>query len=202
MKSTSQALIEELIELTKDNMNEVEFFLTQPDLSLNYKSKQKAWSALECIAHLNLYSDFYIPEIEGRIKSKVRNTKENHNNGHFESNWLGEYFAKALRPLNQTGDSGTKMKTLPSANTLGSAWNKATLEKFIRQQKQMLNLLDQARNIDLVKTKTSISITKLIKLRLGDTFRVVIYHNQRHIQQALRAIKAAESVSEGKLQNI
>ncbi|RXM56703.1 hypothetical protein BOQ60_25350, partial [Chryseobacterium sp. CH1] len=31
--------------------------------------------------------------------------------------------------------------------------------------------------IDLEKTKTSISISKLIKLKLGDTFRFVIYHN-------------------------
>ena len=41
------------------------------------------------------------------------------------------------------------------------------------------------------KTKTAISISKLIKLRLGDTFRVLIYHNERHIKQAERAIKEA-----------
>lgn len=41
-----------------------------------------------------------------------------------------------------------------------------------------------ARNKDLGKIKTSISISKWIKLKLGDTFRVIIYHNERHIVQA------------------
>ena len=38
--------------------------------------------------------------------------------------------------------------------------------------------------IDLNKTKTAISISKLIKLKIGDTFRVVVYHNERHLIQA------------------
>jgi hypothetical protein len=47
-------------------------------------------------------------------------------------------------------------------------------------------LLDKAKNVSLGKTKTGISISKLIKLKLGDTFRFVIYHNIRHIEQAKR----------------
>ena len=39
-------------------------------------------------------------------------------------------------------------------------------------------------SLDLNKIKTAISISKWIKLKLGDTFRVVVYHNERHIKQA------------------
>ncbi|MGB3549023.1 MAG: hypothetical protein WBA17_18760 [Saprospiraceae bacterium] len=42
------------------------------------------------------------------------------------------------------------------------------------------------------RTKTAVSITKLIRLRLGDTLRVVVYHNQRHVAQALRAAGMSE----------
>jgi hypothetical protein len=55
----------------------------------------------------------------------------------------------------------------------------------------MLELLEAARTVDLTRTKTGISITNLIKLRLGDTLRVVVYHNWRHIEQAQRAIQSA-----------
>ena len=77
-----------------------------------------------------------------------------------------------------------KMKTFKDKNPLGSKLDKSTIERFISQQEQVLNLLDKSRKIDLSKTKTAISISKLIKLRIGDTFRVVIYHNERHLVQA------------------
>ncbi|WP_317044615.1 DinB family protein [Chryseobacterium geocarposphaerae] len=58
----------------------------------------------------------------------------------------------------------------------------------MKQQEQMLDLLKNAQNVDLNKTKTGISISSLIRLKLGDTFRFVIYHNQRHVQQAKRVL--------------
>jgi hypothetical protein len=32
-------------------------------------------------------------------------------------------------------------------------------------------------------------LTKFLKLGLGDTLRVVIYHNERHLAQAIRAVE-------------
>jgi uncharacterized damage-inducible protein DinB len=51
-------------------------------------------------------------------------------------------------------------------------------------------LLQSAREVDLNRTKTAISITKLITLKLGDTFRFVITHNERHMAQALATLPA------------
>jgi hypothetical protein len=59
---------------------------------------------------------------------------------------------------------------------------------FARQLQTMLELLHLAAKTDLNKVRTSISISSLIRLKLGDTLRVVIYHNERHIRQAERAI--------------
>jgi hypothetical protein len=86
-----------------------------------------------------------------------------------------------------------KMKTFKSMNPVGSELNMDTLKKFLSQQQAILNLLDKSKAVDLNKTKTGISISKWIKLRLGDTFRVVIYHNQRHIVQAERVLKESGS---------
>ena len=60
----------------------------------------------------------------------------------------------------------------------------SVLDKFIHQQEQLLQLLEVSRQTDLTGVKTSISISKWIKLRLGDTLRVVVYHNLRHVVQA------------------
>lgn len=180
MKVTSKALIAELIEKTRQNINQVETLNLKAIDSLNWKANKDTWSALECIEHLNLYSDYYLPEIEQRIIKSTCNHET-----YFKSGALGNYFAKSMIPKEKLN----KMKTFKDKNPNGSILDKTTLERFLTEQEKMLELLNKAKNINLNKTKTSISITKLIKLKLGDTFRVVIYHNERHLIQALKTLE-------------
>ncbi len=76
------------------------------------------------------------------------------------------------------------MKTLKVNNLLGSHLDRSVIDRFITQQKECLELIEKSKNVNLAKTKTAISITKLIKLRLGDTFRFITAHNERHLLQA------------------
>lgn len=175
MKMKTAILIEDLIERSRNVLNRVVTYQSMGQKDLNWKSDDKSWSVLECIEHLNRYGDFYIPEIDQRI-SKAEDTPVET----FHSGILGNYFAKSMLPKEKLN----KMGTFKSMNPAGSSLDKAVLDKFIDQQKLLLELLNAARTKNLTKVKTSISISKWIKLRLGDTFRVVIYHNQRHIVQA------------------
>jgi len=71
--------------------------------------------------------------------------------------------------------------------------DKTALGTFTGQLNEMLQLLKLAAGTDLTKVKTGISISPFIKLRLGDTLRVVIYHNERHLRQAIRAVNISGS---------
>ena len=71
----------------------------------------------------------------------------------------------------------------------GSQLNKQVLTEFLEQQNQMIDLLEHARNLSLNKTKCAITISKWIKLKLGDTFRFIIYHHQRHIVQVEKILE-------------
>ena len=181
MRTSKSRLIEDLISRTKANLNAVEQFKVLSEKELNWKENAESWSVLECIEHLNLYGDFYLPEIKRRIAqaSTAGDSSE------FKSGLLGNYFAKSMLPKEKLN----KMKTFKDKNPSGSKLNKGVLHRFTDQQKEMLDLLNKARKVDLNKVKTAISITKLLKLRLGDTFRVVIYHNQRHIVQAEKVLR-------------
>lgn len=182
MVSTSNNLLQELLELTRENLNIVENFKNHSKDNLNWKENSENWSALECIEHLNKYGDFYIPEITNKI-----NTSKHKSSEIFKSNWLGKYFSKSV----SYNEDLNKMKTFKSMNPLNSKLNIQTLEKFINQQHQIIELLNKSKNVNLDKTKTAISISKLIKLRLGDSFRVLIYHNERHIKQAEKTLAKA-----------
>lgn len=177
MKSIN--LLNDLINRTKNNIKRVENLTQLTQEQLNYKPTSKVWSVLECIEHLNLYGDFYLPEIETQINSSTFSFSNN-----FKSGFFGNYFAKSMLPKKKLN----KMKTFKDKNPSGSSLNTFVLNRFILQQEKLLLLLEKAKNINLNKTKTAISITKLLKLKLGDTFRVVIYHNERHILQAERII--------------
>lgn len=171
----TDALLTELTELVTQHRQFAEQLKHRTDAELNYRKQPASWSVLECLEHLNLYANFYLPEIENSIgKSKTQSNAE------FKSGWLGNYFAQSMLPKAKLN----KMKTFKEMNPINRNLNREVLDTFIGQQTKLLTLLQQARAVDLSRTKTSISISKLICLRLGDTFRFVINHQIRHIKQA------------------
>ncbi len=180
---TRTELIEDLKSRTEGVISEIPTFKSMGIEELNRRNSPESWTILECLEHLNLYGDFYLPEIEGRI-----NAAQTSNNETFISGWLGNYFAVSMLP----GEKGklNKMKTFGSMNPINKPLGLNTLERFEKQQRHLLVLLDKALQVDLGKVKTGISISKWIKLKLGDTLRVVIYHNQRHVIQAVKVQRA------------
>ncbi|MNV06997.1 DinB superfamily protein [compost metagenome] len=181
MKISADTLISDLINHTQLCLSKGEAFKSLTEESLNFKQDELSWSVLECLEHLNLYGRFYLPEIAKSIKSADSKREEL-----FKSGWLGNYFANSMLPKEKLN----KMKTFKNMNPLNSRLNKEqVIQEFIQQQEEMLRLLNEARRIDLNKAKTNISISKWIKLKLGDTFRFVIFHIQRHLVQAEKVLR-------------
>lgn len=171
-------LIVDLIKITEENKIQAERLFEYPISKLKRKKNAKSWNALECIEHLNRYGDFYIPEIRTRIQSS-----KHPKSVQFKPGVLGNYFAQSMLPKNRPN----KMKTFKVMDPLECRLESNVIHKFIEQQNSLLEILNEVKNHDLTRIKTSVSISKFIKLRLGDTLRVVIFHNLRHIEQAKRA---------------
>lgn len=182
MKTETHKLIEELLWMTENAINAAKKFRQLEMDQLNFRKSTAEWSILECIEHLNLYGDFYLPEIEKQIleSNKMEGSLV------FRSGILGNYFANLMKVEN---GKMKKMKSPKDKNPAQSALSITTIDRFLKQQEMLKSLLIQAKNRDLVKTKTAISLTKFIRLRLGDTFRFLIYHTERHIFQAQRVLQ-------------
>ncbi len=180
MKTTSTEIINDLLERTEVNLRLARELHNRSDDELNHRPAPGSWSALECIEHLNFYGNFYIPEIENQIANSSYPAEET-----FKSGFLGNYFAKSMLPK----EGFKKMKTFKSSNPLGRSLGREVIDHFVEQQQKLLELLKKAKAVSLTRTKTGISISKFIRLRLGDTFRVVVYHNQRHLLQAQKAME-------------
>jgi len=175
MKLNSEALLNDLVEQTKNNLNHVEQLKKLSINDLNSRKTNESWSKLECIEHLNLYGDYYLAQIEKSISNSKHKSKPV-----FKSGVLGNYFVQLMK----TDKKVKKMKTAKEMNPIGSNLDLSSLDRFVFQQQKLLQLIEKARKVDLTKNTTGISISKMIKLRLGDTFRFLVAHNERHIQQA------------------
>jgi len=144
------------------------------------------WSVAQVLEHLNFYSSFYIPAIEKKL-----HLHQTTPHTQFTPGWIGNYFTKLMKPAE--GNRIVKKMKSPQ-NALPSAQPDAgkMLEEFLQHQHQLLNLLQIAKsaNLDAIRIQTSLS--KLIQLKLGDTFRFFIAHEQRHfiqIRNILFAVK-------------
>jgi len=177
MKIISSQLIENLLIITANSTEKVKQLRELNIDELNKKSAPNKWSILECIEHLNLYGDFYLPVIESAIRSQ----KVTRNSGIFKSGIIGDYFVNLVKIK---PDGIKKMSTTKEMNPFGRRLTVTTIDRFLMQQAHLKSLLTQAEQVNMTKTKTSISLTKLIKLRLGDTLRFTVHHIERHVAQA------------------
>lgn len=174
MKFKSKELLNELFVQTEANRDFVITLKSLNDETLNKRLHENSWSILECLQHLNLYGNYYLKEIFDKMMIDVSTPNE-----YFNSGFLGNYFAQSMLPKQKPN----KMKTFKSMNPIHSNLDRSVIDIFIDHQNTLLTLLEKAKNKNIEKIKTNISLTKLIKLRLGDTFRFLINHNIRHIQQ-------------------
>ena len=182
----SKMLLSQLQEQTESFLNKaVSEWQMMRHSQFGFKASPEQWSAAQCLEHLNSYGDFYLPEMERAIKKAKE--KGYAPTIHFKSGWLGNYFTKLMLP-GQDGSIGKKMSSPKNHYPAGNADSHKTIATFIEQQEKLLQLLESAKEVDLNKATCAISISKLVKLKLGDTFQFYIAHQHRHILQAERQI--------------
>lgn len=179
MQLRTELLRQELLTITERLIAAAkELRLLSPE-QLNQKKNPDSWSILECLEHLNLYGDFYLPAIEKQMIAHSEQKPE----AIFRSGIIGNYFANLMRKT-----KGNKMKSPADKNPSNSVLSVTTIDRFIKQQELLKSLLQKSGRVSLTRVKVPISISKLIRLRLGDTLRFVVYHNERHVAQAQRCI--------------
>ena len=172
---TATTLLQEMTDYVRAHRDSAMAFQQLDDQTLTRRPQPNGWNILECMEHLNRYGNFYLPEIQQQMeRSRYPATVE------FRSGWLGNYFVNSIKPDARQRN----MNTFKSMNPLGDRLDRNVLVIFIQQQDKLLKLLKSADSVNLMKAKTGISITNFIRIRLGDTFRFVIYHQERHLRQA------------------
>lgn len=164
-------LIHELKSLTNDHSLFFKKLESIQKEDLLKRKNSESWNTLEVTEHLKRYGDFYLPVLEKALLDAPTS-----GNNDFKSGWLGNYFANAMKP------GSARMNTFKSKNPLGESISPDVISTFINQLEKLSELLELCRykNLSKIKVKTTIPI---VKINAGDALKVVIYHNDRHVNQ-------------------
>lgn len=171
-------LINGLEALVENHLNvAISQFQNLPPQVLEAPSATGGWSIAQCLEHLNSYGRYYLPQLQQTLSS----ANHNHPITQFRSGLLGNYFTNLMNP----DKSRSKMKS-PAGHTPAVELNTyEVVAEFIQQQEELIKILQLSRTRNLNK-RVPISISKIIKLKLGDVLQFLIAHDERHLRQALR----------------
>lgn len=150
---------------------------------LVYQYDKNSWSVVQVIEHLNAYNRFYLPQIDRALSERNDNR-----NAWFNSGFWGDYFTKSMKPTN-VFEVKNKMKAMKNYTFPNSLNVNTVFDEFMQHQQRLLELLEASKERDLNLIKVPITISKLVKLKLGDAFRFIIAHEQRHMVQARNTMR-------------
>jgi uncharacterized damage-inducible protein DinB len=183
---TSTDLLKEVRTITQNNLDVLKKkFMHLSNEQKNWKPSEYAWNVQEIFAHLNQYATFYHDAFLNRInKTRFKEPKEL-----YQSSPLGRSAWNSMK-LGNAKNVKRKFKAARNYNPTfeASLVHENDIQLFENGQKDLLEIIDKANNVNIRKVKVPISMSKIIKLRLGDALLFVVYHNERHVQQALNVL--------------
>lgn len=165
----------------------VETIRTLDNIILNKQPAPGKWSAAQIIEHLNSYNRYYLPEMEKALNgARSKNIKFVPK---FKAGWFGNYFTNMMLPK-ADGKIANKMNAPKDHVPVPDLDAEKVIAEFVAGQQKLLQQLQAAAKTDMGKLKVPISISRFIKLKLGDTFRFLIAHQQRHFVQMANTLSA------------
>jgi hypothetical protein len=183
---TTAELIHELKTITNANLEVLKSrFLHLSEEQKKWKLVDNSWNVSEIFAHLNQFAKYY----HETFKSKINKTRFRTPSDVFISSPLGRSAWKSMK-LGNANNVKRKFKSQRINNPLfeKNLISGNDLEDFKRNLEELNLIIDSSTSVNLRKVKIPISISTIIRLKLGDALLFVAYHNQRHLQQALNLV--------------
>ncbi len=183
---TTKELLNDIRSITLTNLDVIRkkiVYLNEEQKS--WKMNDSSWSINEIFAHMNEYAKFY----HSTFKTRIASTRFREPISVFISSPLGRSAWQSMK-LGNAKNVKRKFKSPKASNptvdiSLLTGNEVSDLEKG---QEELLTILESAEAVNLRKVKVPISISKIIRFRLGDALLFVSYHDERHMQQVLNVI--------------
>lgn len=138
-----------------------------------------AWSALQCLSHLNITSETYLPLLTSALEKAPPASWRDR----FGIGFLPRLLLWMLEPPYRQ-----KTKTIPSWEPQAAGDPKSVFASFERLQGELLKVMGQFDGKALDQVTLVSPFDKRLKYNVLAAFRILAAHQRRHLWQAERAL--------------
>ena len=178
-KISNNILQEDLLPRVKQIKIDTIHLKTYSEELLLHKTIESKWSANQCFEHLVIVQKKYLQSIHRALAKKRSPSK------FFQEGFIGKRFYERMLPITSVSKS-SKLKTFKDLQPENSP---QAIDRFLETLSEVENLIAKAHNQNLESTRVTSLIGPILKFKLGDAYRIVIAHNERHLKQAAKALE-------------
>lgn len=141
---------------------------------LNWKPRPDAWSVGQCLEHLRITNEVYLPAIslalEGRQRVKVQDVN---------LSWLSHWFIRNYIAPNPGTRARAPKKIEPAKEV-----QPLILQAFLRSNEAARQLVRKASEFDVNRIRFKNPFIPLLRFTVGTGLEIVAKHESRHLLQA------------------
>lgn len=154
--------------------------------SFNQRPNPGAWSAAECVAHLVVSGRLTLPGIREGIRAGREGGRLA--GGPFTYGRLGNWFVAQVGADELPPPRRLKVPRLYRPPQARHPVDES-VRSFLELQDGLIETLQLASGLDLAGIRVRSPVTPLIRLGLGQWFRLLAGHQRRHLWQAAQALQ-------------
>jgi hypothetical protein len=170
-------LAEISFQLKRNSLQVIELFQGLYSHQLNLRLESDRWSIAECIVHLNLFSETFVPMIVDSCE--CARAEGWFCDGPFKMDVVGRLLKYALEPP-------SKWNAVTSA-----AFEPTVVEPldrvvptFLELQSQLTQIIEETSGLDLNRIKIVSPVSSHVRYNLYSCFLILAAHQRRHLWQA------------------
>jgi hypothetical protein len=144
---------------------------------LNWRRREDSWSVGQCLHHLCVTNQVYLPPIEKALRGRpVKPVQE------IAPGWLGRWFIDhVIEPSPQSRKRRAPGKIVPAQHV-----DPSILDDFLRSNITVRDLVRKASACDVNRIRFQNPFVPVIFFTVGTGLEVVSRHERRHLLQAER----------------
>lgn len=144
-----------------------------------------SWSAAECLSHLSLSTEMFLPTLQQAIEDARRRGLLAKQKSGLKMDLIGRVLRWFLEPPIHQRLKTTARFVPRSVRAKAEAFG-----EFAALQSKLAEQLVAARDLDLSRIKIVSPFDKRVRYNLYSAFRILVAHQRRHLWQAEQAVAA------------